>query len=136
MAVFLRPAMVTVNDGADKVLSDHNRAPVEVTVERIESADRTASGKRKRYFIADKNTFTISWKELPDETARTVDGNLGFNALKTMYEGATGDVTLKLVDEDDVVRSYTCHITEFSYTYRYRWRQGYYYDCSLTLEEV
>lgn len=136
--IFSRPSLIQINDGVtDHTLSDHNRGALDVSNERIENSSRAADGSRHRYFVADKKSFSISWTELPNDTALTVDGGIGFDALKTLFEANTGDVTLKVYNEDNTTQqSFTCHITSFSYEFKYRWQQGYYYDCSISLEEV
>jgi hypothetical protein len=90
------------------VLSDHGRAPIDISTERIEKRERTVNGKSRSYHIADKNKFTVSWTGLPSRafsdapefsvggkqtsagTGFTVDGGAGGVELLDWYENHKG----------------------------------------------
>lgn len=137
MPVMMRyPALVeVVGSNGNYVLSDHNRSPLAEEYERIENTRRTARGKRRRYFIADKRTFTLSWNTLPETNVNTVDENAGASQLIQMYESETGVVTLRIYEQGTGVRTAQCHITGFSSELVYRYND-FYYDISVTFEEI
>lgn len=117
-------------------LSDHNRSEVDQSFERIESRVRTARGRMRKSYVADKRSFTISWDALPEKDADTIDGRWGAKSLIDFYKSTPGAFTLELVDSDDnYSESYTVVFTDFSYSIVHRF-DNYYYNLSLGLEEV
>lgn len=81
-------------------LTDHNRAPINISMERIEQSQRMADGTMRKYVIANKNIFDTSWSFIPAATQTisslsgnniaafkpTVDGNYGAGFIKAFYE--------------------------------------------------
>jgi hypothetical protein len=47
------------------ILSDHNRAAMEISTERIEQRQRMANGTMRSYHIADKLSISTNWSMLP-----------------------------------------------------------------------
>lgn len=125
-------------DGNTYELSDHNRLPISIATERIEMSRRTAKGTRRRYHIADKISFSVNWTKLPGKTSRTVDGKLGADALEDMYQLplATDEVVVTLANQDGTTTDYTMHITSFNKSYLERFTDDYYYEVSMSFEEV
>lgn len=63
------------------ILSDHNRAPIEISAERIEDRKRMINGTMRSYFIANKFNMSTSWSNLPSRSSnvaspRNFDGRL------------------------------------------------------------
>ena len=54
------------------ILSDHNRAALEMSTERIEQRQRMANGTMRSYHIADKLTISTSWSMLPSRGFKVV----------------------------------------------------------------
>lgn len=77
-------------------LTEHNRAPVTIGINRIESAKRMANGTLRKYFIADKKNVSASWSMLPSYSTLTVDGGYGAVDLKTFYESSKGQGIFKV----------------------------------------
>ena len=119
-------------------LSDHNRAPVSMTPERIEQSRRTANGTRRRYFIADKRTFSVDWDDLPHDSTQTVDGGIGAQELSTLYYDSAnvGVVQLEIAKRDLTTELVNVHITDFDLAISKRFKDAHYYDVSMTFEEV
>lgn len=128
----LRPAYVRFN-GSN--VTEHNRSPVETDYDRIEQSTRVASGRMRKFFVADKRSFSISWTMLPETAARTVDGAWGASEIIKFFETTPGSFTLALVQSNNTVKQYTVVFTDFSANPVKRWGT-YYYDVSLSLEEV
>ena len=95
------------------ILSDHNRGPIDIKNNRLEQKERTINGKMRSFYIADKNTFSVSWQNLPsrsfsnianfnnstgkEETGLdnyTVDGGAGGNELLDWYLNHKGSFYL------------------------------------------
>lgn len=120
------------------LLSDHNRAPVSMDPERIEVTRRTAKGTRRRYFIADKRSFSVDWSMLPQDSTQTVDAGIGAEELADLYYNASnvGVVELHIGKRDLSTEIVYVHITDFSITLNKRFDNGHYYDVAMTFEEV
>lgn len=50
------------------ILSDHNRGPIDVGYNRIQTKQRMVNGRMRSYHIADKTTLRISWDNLPSRS--------------------------------------------------------------------
>jgi hypothetical protein len=125
-------------DVNEYVLSDHNRAPVSMDPQRIEVSRRLANGTRRRYYVADKRTFQVSWNMLPSDNTQTVDGGVGAEELSTLYYNTdnVGIVQLNIAKRNLTVELVDVHITDFSLSLSKRFTNGHYYDVSMTFEEV
>ena len=71
-------------------VTEQNRAPLSLNVERIESGQRMSNGTLRKYFIADKLNISASWEMIPSFRNETVDGGWGAEDLKAFYESAAG----------------------------------------------
>lgn len=98
----------------NNAITDHNRSPLGVSVERIEKTHRLANGTMRKWVIADKRTFSCSWEMLPKKTAQTVDGFWGGEAIEDFYNGTVGSFPLHITDGDGEVYSYTVMFSDFS----------------------
>lgn len=88
-------------------LSEHNRAPVSLSPNRIEKKQRMGNGAIRKFYIADKESISVSWNKLPSFSTYTIDGGYGAIDLKQFYDGTeskasgaksgrtTFDVTIK-----------------------------------------
>lgn len=91
------------------ILSDHNRSALDFKPNRIEKRERMVNGRMRSYHIADKQTLSTSWNNLPSRafsltpnfdnttglplgtgTQYTVDGGAGGVDLLNWYENHTG----------------------------------------------
>lgn len=77
---------VTVTSPVDFKFTDHNRSSLGFTYEQIENAIRTANGTMRKFVIANKRSFTLSWEMLPTHSSYTVDGHPGAGQIKDFYE--------------------------------------------------
>lgn len=131
--------LLEIVEGANTyTLSDHNRAPVSMTPQRIEQSRRTANGTRRRYFIADKRTFSVDWTDLPHDSTQTVDGGIGAQELSDLYYDTNnvGIVELHIAKRDLTTEIVNVHITNFSLVISKRFKDAHYYDVSMDFEEV
>ena len=132
-----RPSLVAFNNDR---LTDHNRGEVAESVERIGDSTRTARGKMRRYHVADKHTFTMSWDMLPGPSNKTVDGYWGADDIINFYNNTVDPFTLHMTTDQVsgkqyVERTYTVFFDDFNYSIEKRWSR-YFYNVSLSLEEV
>lgn len=131
------------NNAWNKV-SEHNRSPISIDTIRIERAQRMANGSMRKYFIADKKRFSLSWDMLPSYTTLTVDGGWGAQDIKTFYESTSGQGSFNIRlnfakdgtnQEVTGVEPYTVMFTDCSFNLLKRGAQAH-WNVSLTMEEV
>jgi hypothetical protein len=63
------------------ILSDDNRAEINITPTRIENRRRMINGTMRSYHIADKNTYSVDWENLPSRSFNG-DPNFGDTGIK------------------------------------------------------
>lgn len=118
-------------------LSDHNRSELSVSVERIENAKRMADGTLRKYVVADKHTYSVSWEDLPHRAVHTVDGFWGGEDMEDFYlsEQNRGAITLTIIRGDGSEETRVVMITTFSSVIK---KRGIYefWDVTLEMEEV
>jgi hypothetical protein len=71
-------------------VTEHNRSEFSFQPNRIEKQVRTANGSLRKFFIADKKSFSLSWSMLPSYRSLTVDGGWGAEDLRTFYNSDAG----------------------------------------------
>lgn len=65
------------------ILSDHNRSEISFTPTRIEQRERMINGNMRSYHIADKNTISWNWTNLPSR-AYSKPANFDSNGTSTL----------------------------------------------------
>lgn len=94
------------------ILTDDNRGPIDVSIERIEKSARTVNGRMRSFHIADKLSFSVSWSNVPSRAypsspqfssvgasavkPHTSDGGAGGAEILDWYERYTGSFWLYL----------------------------------------
>lgn len=107
-ALFIQDA-----NNAWQKLTEHNRSPISLDVERFEQTSRMANGSLRKLFIADKKSVSTSWTMVPSYSTMTVDGGWGAEDLKTFYLSAKGQGTFNVriaynsVRTEDFAASFT-----------------------------
>ena len=114
----LSDAIIKINGS---LITDHNRAPLSVNTDRIETRTRMANGTLRVNFIANKLKISSSWDRVPTLDSKTADGNKGAAYLKNLYDtqGAT-PVTVVLTiknGSDGLTTSVTKSMVFASFTY-------------------
>lgn len=95
---FFKPALLVL--GSNMITgrtSDHSRQPLNVNAKRIESAVRMANGSLRKYYVATKHEFSVSWDLLPHTSNYCVDGFMGALELERFYEDNFGAFQLTVV---------------------------------------
>jgi hypothetical protein len=81
-------------------LTDHNRQPISYSPQRIEQSQRMANGSMRKFVIANKAIYDVSWQMVPSATQTittqsgqsvksyqpTVDGKYGAGFIKAFYD--------------------------------------------------
>lgn len=142
---FYRPAAIILNGTRT---SDHARQPVQITSKRIENSRRMANGLLRKYYVATKREFSVSWDLLPHTAQYTVDGFMGARELEAFYNSNFGAFQLQLVSgqtaptgfnhQGRIYRQdvYQVHITDFSMELEKRGGKYDMYNVSLSMEEI
>lgn len=148
---------VSLNGTTWYKLTDHNRDPLDISVELIENESRMANGKMRKYVIAQKNNISTSWKYVPSKTSECVDGNFGAAWLESFYKTYAGvPIYLKVVSSEidpDAVspnvpldsnfktgqtgfKTYNVFMSNFSKTIINRTKISDYVDMSIDFTEI
>jgi len=125
-------------------VSEHNRSPLEINVERIEAITRTSNGSLRKNHIADKRSFSVSWEMLPSYRDLTVDGGWGAEDLRQFYLSDDGKKTFNIRinlaktgsdQSSSGYESYTVSFSNCSFSVLKRGLQPH-WSVSLTMDEV
>ncbi len=143
-------SLSTANSLRFRRLTEHNRSPLSINIERIESSQRMANGTLRKYFIADKINLSVSWEMIPSFRNETVDGAWGAEDIKNFYESSAGRGAFRvkinptvfstsLVEESDGALSddytYTMAFTSCDFSVVKRGLQPF-WSVSISLEQV
>lgn len=108
---FAKPALMEWDGNK---ITDHNRSELGISVERIENSRRMANGTLRKYVIADKKTFSVSWANVPDKRLYTVDGYWGGRDIENFYNNLSGPFILRLFDGSGKIESFNVMMVSFS----------------------
>ena len=151
-------------DGSWQRLTDHNREPIQVNTEVIESASRMANGKMRKYIVDKKKKISVSWKYVPSKTSESADGFYAAAWLEAFYQSNAGiPIYLKVVaseltdtgtgtlpsttfttaqtalnysSSETGSKKYTVYMTDFSKTIINRTQISDYVDMSIEFTEI
>lgn len=147
---------ISINGTTWYKLTDHNREPIDISPELIETQSRMANGKMRKYVVAQKNKISSSWKYVPSRTSECVDGNYGGAWLESFYKSNAGiPIYLKIVsselDPDAAIgsapsgtfataqtgsKTYSVFMSNFSKTIINRTKLSDYVDMSIEFTEI
>jgi hypothetical protein len=95
-------------DGTTKwnTVTDHNRGQFTLNHNRIEQSKRMANGTLRKFFVADKKSFSTAWSNIP---SRRLNGSEALTSdafgagldIKNWHEANTGDFWMLLVYDVD-----------------------------------
>jgi hypothetical protein len=78
------------SDGTYHKVTEHNRSAFDISPQRIETQTRMVNGSLRKFWIADKRAFSLSWDMLPHSTDLTVDGQWGAEDIQNFYYSSEG----------------------------------------------
>lgn len=129
-------------------LTDHNRNPIDISTELIETQARMANGRMKKYVVSKKNTISASWTYVPSKTSETADLNNSAAWLELFFRSNAGSpiyvkiVESELNDSQNFVTAqhnskvYFVFMTNFSKTIINRTKLSDYVDMSIDFTEI
>lgn len=156
---------LTGADGTWQRLTDHNREPIQISPELIESTSRMANGKMRKYVVAQKNKISVSWKYVPSKTTESADGFYAAAWLESFYKSNAGmPIYVKVVGSELATdaaagslpsgtfttaqtatnyassetgsKKYNVYMTDFSKTIIHRTKNSDYVDMSIEFTEI
>lgn len=83
-------------------ISDHGRAPLTISVERIENKQRMADGTLRRYTVAKKRTFSTSWDNLPSKAGNWLANGEPGEWMENVHDTEDGSFHIRLREGDDI----------------------------------
>lgn len=125
-------------------LTEHNRSDIGITIQRIEQSQRMANGLLRKFFVADKKEFSLSWSMLPGNRIYTVDNQWGALDLIEFYNSTEGQSTFNIrlnfaksgtSQESSGYEEYTVSCTSFNATLVKRGEVPF-YNVSMTMVQV
>jgi hypothetical protein len=119
----------------NNAITDHNRSEVSISSERIEKKQRMADGTLRKYVVADKNTYTVSWDDLPHSSTYTVDGFWGADEISSFYESTIGDFDLEITYGDGSTDTVSVMFSDFSKSIKKRGTFDF-WQVSVSMEQV
>lgn len=125
-------------------ISDHGRSPISVSVERIETKQRMADGRMRRYVVSKKRTFSASWENFPDKATTFLANGQPGNWMENIHNTENGSFHIRLRSGSDDGVNYTglngtvveVMITDFSKEVVKRGKAFDLWSLDITLEEV
>lgn len=82
-------------------ITDHNRDPIAISQELIESQSRMANGKMRKYVVSNKTNISVAWSYVPSKTSETADSNYSAAWLESFYKANAGvPVYLKIISSE------------------------------------
>ena len=78
------------SDSTYHKVTEHNRSAFDISPQRIETQTRMVNGSLRKFWIADKRAFSLSWDMLPHSTDLTVDGQWGAEDIQNFYYSSEG----------------------------------------------
>ena len=125
-------------------LTEHNRREFAISNNRIEQVTRMSNGTARKFYVADKKSFTLNWEMLPGSTSYTVDGYWGAEDLINFYKSTEGKGTFDIKinfaktgtnQESTTTEQYTVFCKSFDVTLVKRGVVPF-YNVSMSMEQV
>jgi hypothetical protein len=129
---FSKNALMEWNDNK---ISDHNRSDLGVNVERIQTTKRMANGTLRKYVVADKRSFSVSWDNLPHSADFTVDGFWGGREIEAFYASNAGAFKLKITNGDGLIELVDVVFKSFDKNINKRGAYDF-WDVNIEMDEV
>ena len=116
-------------------VTEHNRSPVDVDYERIETANRMIDGTMRKWLVSKKRTWGVSWSLVPHTHLRTVDGGMGGEPMKNFYESTDHEFTMEIRLPDGTTERVLVFFNSFNYTVEKRGAYEF-WNVTASIEEV
>lgn len=135
----------SINEGTTWTkIADHGRSPLSEAFERIENKQRMADGTLRRYVVAKKRTWSVSWENLPDKAHPFLTNGQPGWWMENFHNTVDGDFLMRIRAGSEIDANltglngnvYRVMITDFSKEITKRGRAFDLWNLDMTLEEV
>lgn len=83
-------------------ITDHGRAPLNISYERIENKQRMANGYMRRYTVAKKRVWNLSWENLPSVDTPFLAGGQPGEWMQNFHDTNNGAFFMRLRRGSDI----------------------------------
>lgn len=137
MTVYRFPVESIVQFDGNEV-TDHNRSELSVSTEKIMNEKRMINGTLRRYVVAEKRTWTLSWENLFAEDDAVVDGFWSGKSIREFYLQTPGEFMLTVTAGDGDSERVLVMFDSFDYDIVKRTKNhtGDWWNVSISLVEV
>ena len=126
------------------LISDHSRSPLSVSVDRIENKQRMANGTMRRYVVAKKRSWNVSWDSIPNNQVSLLANGKPGKWMEDWHNTHDGAFLMRLRDgsaKDAALTSsnsevVTVMVSDFSKEVVKRTPKFDLWNMDITLEEV
>lgn len=116
MTLILQKGSLIVLGGI--ALSEHNRSSLAIPHQPVKTDKRLANGGMRRYFVANKLTFSFSWEKLPALDEQTVDGKAARNSIRNLWLANPGEIVMTYKEVNNNNNQISSQYTVFIDTYQ------------------
>lgn len=123
-------------------ITEHNRKELSVSSEKLMNENRMVDGTLRRYVVAEKRRWQLTWDEVFSNQASVVDGCWSGEEMLQFFKAHRGEFTLELTHKSasDSAKTSTEIVTvmfdEFSHRVIKRSIQCDWWSIDVTLVEV
>lgn len=116
-------------------VTEHNRTPVDVSWEPIETSGRMINGTLRKWLVVRKRSWSTSWEMVPHSSNRTVDGGMGGENMQAFYESKPAEFAMEIRQPDGSYERVIVMFSSFDKTVEKRGAYEF-WNISVTVEEV
>ena len=117
-------------------VTEANRSALSVTTEKLMEEKRMVNGTLRRYVVAEKRRWKLSWQDLFSKTEWVVDGAWSGEDMYQFYLDNPGEFTLTVTFGDGTSEQVLVMFEDFSYDITRRTTDFDFWDVDLSLVEV
>lgn len=117
-------------------VTEANRSALSVTTEKLMEEKRMVDGTLRRYVVAEKRRWKLSWQDLFSKTEWVVDGAWSGEDMYQFYLDNKGEFLLTVTFGDGTAEQVLVMFEDFSYDITRRTVDFDFWDVDLSLVEV
>lgn len=117
-------------------LTEHNRSSLSVSTEKLMEEKRMVNGTLRRYVVAEKRRWKVSWADVFSKAEWVVDGAWSGEEIYQFYLENTGEFTLTVTYGDGTSEQILVMFEDFSFDVSKRTTDFDFWDVDLSLVEV
>lgn len=83
-------------------ITDHGRSPLNISYDRIETKQRMANGHLRRYTVAKKRIWNLTWDNLPSKNVSLLAGGMPGEWMQQFHDTHDGAFWMRLRRGSDI----------------------------------